>query len=73
MQDGRVEIVERVDVMDGFAPEIVRDAVAYARFNACAGHPTGEPVGVVVAPFCASLEHRHAPEFGAPHDEGLFE
>ena len=73
VEDGGVEIVEGVDVLHGFLAEVIALACADAGLHACAGHPAGEAVGIVVAAFGAFLEEGHAAEFGAPDDEGVFE
>ena len=49
MEDRGVEVVEQMDVFDRLLPEVIGATVADARLHACAGHPEGEAVGVVVA------------------------
>ncbi len=73
MEEGGVEVVERVDVFDRTASEFVRFSVTGAAFDAGTGHPAGETVGVVIATLGAFLEHRHAAELRAPHHERVLE
>ena len=49
VQNGGVEVVDVDYFFDGFEAEFVGGAVDVAAFDAAAGHPDGEAVGVVVA------------------------
>ncbi len=49
MQNGGIEIVERVDVFGRAHAEFVGESVANARLNTRAGHPAGEAVWIVIA------------------------
>src|SRR5262249_59152289 len=51
---------------------LVSLAVAAAALDPAAAQPVSETVGVVVAAV-ARLTRRHAPEFGGPEDDGVFE
>jgi hypothetical protein len=73
VEDGGVEVVERMDVFDGFLAEFVGVSGADAGLHAGTGHPAGEAVGIVIAAFGAFLEEGHAAELGAPDDEGVVE
>ena len=58
-------------VLHGIEAEIIRFAVSDAAFDAAAGHPHAEGVGVVIAPIGAALDHRSSSEFATPNDEGV--
>ena len=73
VQNRGMEIVDGGGLLDRFIPEFVGGAVADAFFHSGAGHPGGEPGGVVIAAAGAFLESGHAAEFGAPDDEGVLE
>ena len=73
VQDGRVKIVNRRDVFDGFVSEFVGGSVGEGSFDAGSGQPGGETGRVVVASAGSRLEGRHSTELGTPHDEGVFE
>jgi hypothetical protein len=73
VKDRRVEVVERVGVFDRLFAKLIRLAGADPRFDAGAGQPAREAVGVVIASFGPFLEEGHAAEFGAPDDEGLIQ
>src|SRR5687768_10881226 len=62
VQDRRVQVVDRRDLVDGLVAEVVSCAVAEGAFDACAGEPDGETLGVVIAAVRPLLERRHAPE-----------
>ena len=71
MKDGSVEVFDVVAVLDCGGAEFVGFTDAQASFDAAAGHPHGEAVGVMIAPgafgvFGSGL----ATEFAAPDDEG---
>ena len=68
---GGVKIIDSGDVLLGFPAEGICGAVGVAALYACAGQPTGEAVGVVIASARAFLEGRHAAKLGAPHDKGV--
>ena len=73
VEDGGIEVVERVDVLDRLLAKFVGDAVADSGLHACAGHPAGEAIGVMVAAFGAFLEEGHTAKLGAPDDEGVLQ
>jgi hypothetical protein len=73
VENRRVEIVKRMNVLHGFLAEVVGRTVAHTRLHAGAGHPAGEAVRVVVATERAFLKKRHAAELGAPDDERLLQ
>ena len=73
MQDRRVEIVQRMNILDRLNPKFVGQSMADSLADAGAGHPAGKPVGVVVAALGTFLEKGHSTEFGAPNNQGVFE
>ena len=80
VEDGGLEVADADGVLGGVVSDVVGFAVD-AGFDACAGHPHGEGVGVVVAADEAFFEfgvfvvlhHGGASEFAAPDDEGFIE
>ena len=68
VQHGGVQVVNRDAVLDGLEAELVGGAVGQAAFDAAAGHPHGEAVGIVIAAV-AALGDRRAAEFAAPDHE----
>ena len=76
MEHGRVEIVDRDDVLDGVITEIIRRAVADAAFDPAAGHPHGKAFDVVIAAkkrTVFALRHGRAAELAAPEDQRVAE
>ena len=69
VEDRRVEIVERMDVLHRALAERVRLAVAHAGLHARASQPAGEAVGIVIAALRAFLEEGHSSKFGTPNDQ----
>ena len=68
MHHGGPEIVNCGFVFDGVVAEVVGRTVNGSAFYAAAGHPDGEPVGVMIATI-ASLGKGRATEFAGPDDE----
>ena len=67
VQDRRVQVVDVDAVFDGVEAELVGFAERDARFDAAAGQPHRERVGVMVAAVvAAALDHRRAAELAAP-------
>ena len=60
-------------VLDGIESEFVGFPVIDAAFDAAAGHPHREGIGVVIATVGAALGHGGAAEFTTEDDEGVFE
>ena len=73
VEHGGVEVVERVDVLNGLGSEVVGGAMGYAGFDAGTGQYSAETIRVVIAAFGAFLEHRHAAKFSAPEDQGILQ
>ena len=80
MQDGGMEVVDGDGVLHGVVSVVVSGTVGEGRFDAAAGEPHREAVGIVVAAiaqpaFGAVLvfEHRGAAEFAAAHDQRVVE
>src|ERR1051325_4404380 len=73
VEDGGVEVVERVNVLHGLLGEWIGFSVADAGFHAGAGEPAGEAVGIMIAALRALLEEGHATELGAPDDERVLQ
>ena len=69
MEDGGPHVVDGARVLGGVVTEVVGGAVDVPAFDAAAGHPDGEAVGVVVATITA-LSEGCAAEFTSPDDEG---
>ena len=68
-----VEVMERVDVLNGLESEFIGGAMADAGLDTGSGQYGGETTGVVVAALGPFLEHRHAAEFSAPEDQGILQ
>src|SRR5438309_1367809 len=66
---GGVEVIDGADILLRLVAELVGGAVADSAFHACAGHPGGEAVGVMVAALGAGLVGGHAAELGGPEEE----
>ena len=73
VQDRRVEIVDRDDVLDAAAAQFVGGPVADAPLHAGPHHPGGEGVGVVIAASLALLAGGHPTELRAPDHEHFVE
>ena len=74
MEDGRVEITEVDFALDRSRTGLVGFAVDEAAFDATAGHPEGEAVGVVSGlVFPVAGGEAGTSEFSAPDNEGVFE
>jgi len=73
VEHGGVEVMERVDIFDGFESKFIGGAMADAGLDAGSGQYGGETTGVVVAALGPFLEHRHAAEFGAPKDQSVLQ
>ena len=73
VEDGGVEVVERVDVLHRALAEVVGHAVADAGLHARAREPAGEAIGVVVAALRALLEEGHPAKLRAPDDERVLQ
>src|SRR5258706_9019519 len=71
MENGRVQIVDRCDVLHRLIAEVVRRAVAEAFLHPRACEPDSEAVRIMVTPIGAFLEGRHASEFSDPDDQRL--
>src|SRR5688572_29568410 len=71
-EDRGVQIAERMRLLRGHQPDLVRRANPHSRSNAAPGEPDGEPGRVMLAAMIA-LKHRGAPEFARPNDESRVE
>lgn len=63
VEDGRVEVMDVDFVFDCVEAEVVGLAVVDTAFDAAAGEPHGEGVGVVIAAIGAALGHGDTTEF----------
>ncbi len=73
MQHGRVEIVDRGDILDRLVTELVRRTMAVGAFDTGAGQPDRESGRIVVTTTGALLKRRHAAKFRAPDDQRLLQ
>ena len=73
VENRRVEVVDRDDIVHGLVAEFVRGSVRKGGFDASTGEPAGKAFGIVVATAGPFLEGRHATEFGTPDDQRVFE
>ena len=73
VQDGGVEVVNVDFVLDGIEAQFVGFSVVESSFDAAAGEPHGEGVGMVIAPIVTALDHGGAAEFATEDDKGVFE
>ena len=69
VQDGRVDVGDVMPVLDGVEAEFVGRAVGDAAFDAAAGQPGAEALGMVIA--AGAFGAGRAAEFGAADDERL--
>ena len=69
VEDRRVEVVKRMNILHGFLAEFVALSGADARLHARARHPAGEAVGIVIAALRAFLEEGHAAKLRAPDNK----
>ena len=72
VQYGRVQVVNVDLVLHGMPAKFVGGPVNVSAPHTAAGHPHGEPEGVVLAPV-GPLGGRSAAEFSTPEDEGIVE
>jgi len=73
VQDRRVEVVDRDNVVDGFVAEVIGRTEAEGSFDSGTRKPAGETFRIVIPSAGTFLEGRHAAEFGTPHDERVFQ
>ena len=73
VQQRRVEVVDRRDVLDRFEPEFIAGPVGVTGADAGTGEEAGERAGVVVAAGPVGLQERHPTEFGAPHHQRVIQ
>jgi hypothetical protein len=77
MQQGGMVVEVIDDIVDGFVAEVVRGAMHVAPFEAPAGDPHAESVGVVIAARLGEafivFNHRQPPHFAAPMDNRFIE
>src|SRR5262245_58878960 len=72
MQDRRVELVDRLPVLDRAVAVLVGGADDRPALDAAAGQPDAEAVRVVVPPV-HPLADRQAPELAVPEDQSRVE
>ena len=68
VQDGGPHVIDGGLAIDGLIAEVIGAAVGVAAFDAAAGHPDAEAVGIVIAAVAALREGRAA-ELTGPDDE----
>ena len=73
MQDRGMEVMHITDVLNRFVAKLVCRTIAEWSFDTGASHPAGKAFGIMVAPAGIFLECGHATEFGAPHDQRIFQ
>src|SRR5688500_5637099 len=66
VEEGGVQVVDVDLVLGGVEAELVGLAEGEPRFDAAAGQPHAEAVGMMVAAVVATLDHRRAAEFAPP-------
>ena len=71
VQDGGVDVGDVMAVFNGMEAEFVGGAVDDAGFDAAAGEPCAEALGMMVA--AGAFGARRAPEFGTENDQGVVE
>ena len=72
MQHGGPHVIDGADVFGGIVAEFIGGAIDVAAFDAAAGHPDGEAVGIVVATVTALRKWRAA-EFAGPDEQRAVE
>ncbi len=72
VEDGRVQVMHRRHILDGFEAQFVRRSVANTTLHARTCQYRRKPVRIMVATFRSLLKHRHAAELGTPHDQRVF-
>ena len=68
MEDRRVQVVDLDLVFDGVVTVVVGGAIDRSPLDPAAGHPHGEPIGIVIAAI-GPLGHGGAAELSAPDNE----
>ena len=72
LQDGRVEVVDRRDVLDGLVAVVIGSAISHSAFGTTTGQPNRKAEWIVVAAITA-LGKRRPSEFSGKNDERLLE
>ena len=73
VEERGMKIVRRCDVLAGFEPKLIGGAVAGSAFHPGTGKPSGEAVGIVVAPIGAGLKHWHAAKLSGEDNQRVVE
>ena len=73
MQDGRIKVMDRQDILHSLESKFVRHAMTDAAFNASSGEDRCEAVRIMISSERAFLKHRHAAELCAPDDQRIFQ
>src|SRR6185437_12017825 len=72
VQHGRMQIVNRYFVFDGFVTILIGRAISHPAFGSASSHPNRKSKWVMVAPI-GTLRKRSASEFARPNDQGVLE
>ena len=70
-----MKIVNRNPIMRGMKTKLVRGAICDAAFDATAGQPHGESMGMMVTPpfLATTLSHGCPAEFSTPDHQGILQ
>ena len=73
MQDRRIEIVNRQDVLNRFKAKFIGHTMTDTAFDTSSREHGREAVRIVISPKCTFLEHGHTTEFCAPDNQRIFQ
>ena len=73
VQDRRVEVIQRMHVLDRLLAQLIRHPVAHAAAHARSGHPAREPIRIVIPPDRPLLEERHPAKLRAPNHQRVLQ
>ena len=72
MQDGRIQIVNRQNILDGLESQFVSNSMTDSRLYSGPGENGREAIRIVVAAKRAFLKHGHATKLRTPDDNRVF-
>src|SRR5882762_1754668 len=73
VEDGSMQIVDVDLILRGVEAKIIGLAQRESCFDATAGQPIGEAIGVMIAPVVSALDHGGAAKFAAPNHQRIFQ
>src|SRR5258706_1782796 len=70
-EHGGMQIMDVNRIFHGVVTQFVGAAIGHTAFDACAGHPDGESLDMVIATI--ALRHGSATKFTSPNDQRIFQ